>query len=914
MDDFQKLLLETFAEEARETVQALEKALLELEQARDADARAEPYATLARRAHNLKGAAGAAGIAAVQSLAHALEDGLLGLRESAQAPAPEVFDLLYVAVDTIRDLAESGRAAGAPEARLEAQLIDLVALQARAQRGEEETDVAPEPTQAEPAPDPSLPAPGDSSARVRAATEAEALFLRELRAARSERLEAVDPLPGIPADVLGPDPFALPARDPDHQRDALAPTLPPAVRIEPVVAAAPAPAAQESVIAPAPATASAPPTPAPPAASAPDGETRRSEPPVRSSAPTASSSGNGAAGSTTGGGGSNGGGGGDDDASRNEPGAPRRTVRIAVDKLDALMNQIGEIITVRKKSQARLAEVSDLSENLAATTREFAAVRKLVDRHLSRLAAETTRGSLDEALDTFALHLASFESRFNDFHRLALHEATTESLLTERLPEDIKRLRMRPFATLDDLMRRTVRDAARHCGKQIRLELSGLDNEADQVVLDVMRDPLMHLLRNCVDHGIEDEATRLALGKDPTGRVFVHVEARGATLYINIGDDGIGIDPRELKRRVRERNLLPGAQLDALTDRELIDLIFLPGFSTAPRLGVISGRGIGMDVVREVVQQHHGSISVRTEPRRGTTFELTMPLTFATVQGIIVRVLGHDFALPMYALDRLIRLSRKDIVYIEGTPTVLIEDQPISIVPMAELLEVPPDFSRTQETPEWEEDAYAEAMLYGAVVRSGDKRIAFLVDDFVGESEMVVKELPGLLGRVRNVSGATITWSGEVMVILNPADLVVSALRKASGGIEREWNMERLPSRRVLVCDDSVTTRTLEKNILAAAGYDVVTATNGLEALKIADEQAFQLIVLDVDMPEMTGFELAARLRMTPAYRDVPIILVTSRDTDEDKRRGLAAGADAYITKQSFTQRTFLETVRRFLA
>ena len=816
MDDFQKLLLETFAEEVKETIQALEGALLALEQATHDAERQEQYSILARRAHNLKGAAGAAGIGAIQSLCHALEDGLLAIAGTGQHPTAVVFDVLYQAVDAIRALATSE----APEPRVELEeklrvLKDLMESKPAAP--------PPPPIVAAPAPEP---------------VPAEVL------------LNAAPPAPPL-AEPVSPAPVEAPGRTP-ISATPLPPTPNPPESSPPV----------------------APPTPAAPVEATPK---KKDE---------ADSTGSSA----------------------------QRTVRIAVNKLDALTNQISEIITIRMKSEARLSDIREIDDNIGVLVREFQDVKNRLSATLER-SGHASILSL-ELMDSFQARLNKLESRFMEFHRQALHEATTERLLTERLPEDIKRLRMRPFSTLEDVLKRTVRDASRHCKKQLRFELVGMDTEADQVVLDVIRDPLMHLLRNSVDHGVETEEEREALGKSKTGLIKLKVEGRGATLHIEVEDDGRGIDPKLLRDRLRDRNLMPDAHIEAMSDREIIDVIFLPGFSTASSLGMVSGRGIGMDVVRQAVHLNHGSVSVSTVVNAGTTFRLTMPLTFATVQGVIIKVLGHDFALPMYSLDRLIRFPRQAITTVEGAPVVDFEGQYVSVVPLSDILEVPPNFQVEQERT-WDEDDFIDhsrqSMLFGAVVQANERRVTFLVDEFVGESEMVVKEIPRSLGKIKNVAGATVTWSGEVMVILDPNDLLESALGQTLRTEHTDWVADALPHLRILVCDDSLTTRTLEKNILTAAGYEVLTATNGLEALSLAEEHTFQLCVLDVDMPELNGFELASRLRAMPTYRDVPIILVTSRDTDEDKRRGLSAGADAYITKQSFTQRTFLESVRRFL-
>ncbi|MDX9722874.1 MAG: response regulator [Myxococcota bacterium] len=858
MDDFQKLLLETFTEELRDTVQALEKALLELERAEQAEQRDAQYAILARRSHNLKGAAGAAGFSAIQSLAHAFEDGLLTLRKQGEMPTPIAFDVMYAAVDAFTSLAQ--RVDALPEQELEERLRQVGGT-GQAPNRQEVGGTGQAPNRQEVGETGQAPNRQEVGETGQAPNRQELVALKPAgrgsasKSAQAERsVQEQAPLP------------ASQSPDPESAAPASARAVP--------ADATPAPAIQAAT--------AVVPSPVP-------------EPPVPSpAAPVAAASATQA------------------DALRSDETAPQ-TTRVAIAKLNALTNQISEIIAVSKKAQARLSEIGELQEHVSAAIREFQLLRHFVDRVLGSSGARSH--AIAEAMDKFSQQLDAFETRFAHFQRQAMQEAIVEGLLTEQLPEDIKRLRMRPFSSIEEGLRRTVREAARLCEKQLELDFQGMQYEADQVVLEVLRDPLMHLLRNCVDHGIESPAERLQSGKPVKGTVRVEVVGHGTTMGIIVSDDGRGIDTSLLRNRLAARKLIPEAQLSALSERELIDLIFLPGFSTAQNTGMISGRGIGMDVVRQVMQMHHGSIAVRTELGRGTSFELTIPQTFATMQGILLRVLGHDFALPMHAIDRLIRFSRRELRYQEGSASVLVDDHPIALVSLSEVLEVPPRFNELEDD-DWDEDRIGGAqssMLCAAVVHANDERVAFMVDDFVEDAEIVVKELPSNLGHVRCVAGATVTWSGEVMVILNPTELIDVSLRRGSDRLTSEWAADQVALRRILVCDDSLTTRTLERNILMAAGYEVVTANNGLQALDALEQNTFQLLVLDVDMPDLDGFELTTRLRANNLYRSIPIILVTSRDTDEDKRRGMAAGADAYITKGSFTQRTFLETVRRFL-
>jgi two-component system chemotaxis sensor kinase CheA len=589
------------------------------------------------------------------------------------------------------------------------------------------------------------------------------------------------------------------------------------------------------------------------------------------------------------------------------------SVRIQVNKLDALFAGSGELTVARIRIEQRLGELGALRDDLALRRRGGRLAARQRDAFRRQLAELPGSAALLRDYDRIVQRAMEAEGRV-----AALGQAL--SGVTARLRQDVLQLggvaqglsdeimaaRLLPVATAFGPFERLVRDLAREQQKPIELALRGGETEIDRKILERLRDPLMHMLRNAVDHGIESSASRAASGKKPGGRIALTVANRGGAIVITLDDDGAGLDPARLRAAAVRKGLLTEERATLLDETDARALIFHPGFSTTAVATATSGRGVGMDVVRDEVNGLGGQIAIASVVGMGTTFTITVPLTLATTRAILVEVGGQLVAIPANPIERLARIRTDAIVTLEGRRAVPVEGQPVPLVALGALLALPDAAS-----------VDAGAWQPYLVLRQEGRRIAILVDRLRGEQEIVVKPLGWPLRRVRNVGGVAVLGSGETVAILNPADLLVGGLRLGGAqGVASARGVQATPvarRRRVLVVDDSLTTRTLERGILEAAGYETLVATDGAAALELLGREGVDLVVSDVEMPRLDGFGLATAIRRDEGLRHIPVILVTSLDTPEHRERGVSAGADAYLTKGSFDQGQLLNTIGRLL-
>jgi two-component system chemotaxis sensor kinase CheA len=427
----------------------------------------------------------------------------------------------------------------------------------------------------------------------------------------------------------------------------------------------------------------------------------------------------------------------------------------------------------------------------------------------------------------------------------------------------------------------------------------------DKQVLEQIKDPLIHLLRNAVDHGIEPPEKREAAGKPRRGTITLTAEQLGQDVVICISDDGAGLDLEAIRQAIAKHD---GVEAQSLTEAEIIDAIFRPGITTSRIITDISGRGVGLDVVRRNVEALQGSVYVEWMPEGGATFTLTLPLRLTSSRGLLVRVSDELFAIPLNNVERIIKVSQEEITPLEGRDTVRYRGQPVPLVWLGDVLNLPR--ADTEQ-----DQASTSVVILSAIERC----MAFAVDGLAGEQEVVIKGLGDQLARVGGIAGATIIGTGDVILILNVADLIRLGLRGERGSVLRTLERTKSPLQmharhRILIVDDSITTRTLEKNILEAIGYNIQVATDGQEALNtIAESGVPDLIISDIMMPRVNGFELTRRVKEDPKTAQVPVILVTSLDSAEDKTHGIEAGADAYIVKSAFDQSNLLETIEQLI-
>lgn len=546
-------------------------------------------------------------------------------------------------------------------------------------------------------------------------------------------------------------------------------------------------------------------------------------------------------------------------------------VRVSLHQVDAITGAAGEIAGLASMLDERADELAALRARRRAERRRYAADEggAELDRELTRLL------------------------------RRAGEDARALTAVSSRLSESARNLRQRPFAELTETLPRVARDVARDLGKQVRVVVSGAEIEADRVVLEALREPLLHLVRNAVDHGIEASDIRIAAGKPAEGEVRIEGSLRGDRLRVAVADDGAGLDLGAIGKGIaRSGRSLPA---DA---HAVARAIFDEGFTTRTSATTVSGRGVGLGIVRAAAERMGGTVDVTSAPGRGTTIIVDVPISIATMRVVLVQVGNTLLGVPSAFVVRVMRADPRSLARVDGRAMLVTNGATMPVTTLAALLG--PPFAESQPP----------AMLQVVVLESGGRRVAVVVDDLHDERELVLRPLEHAGRAATNASvGTSLLSSGEIALVLSVPALLA---HEADGGarpsraLEATQSVERAPAR-ILVVDDSITSRTLEQSVLAAAGYDVVTAVDGAEGWRIVEGGGIELVVSDVEMPNLDGIGLCERIRANASTIALPIILVTSLDEPAQRARGLEAGADAYLTKSSFDQDTLLDTVRMLL-
>lgn len=567
---------------------------------------------------------------------------------------------------------------------------------------------------------------------------------------------------------------------------------------------------------------------------------------------------------------------------------PETVIRLQAQKLDGLVAATADLLVARRRAEERVNELVSLQESAARSAREWRRRTNALPREIRPAFDEGIRG-----MTSFSRSLSALRASWtSDLRCIDQAASTLESRIAEA--------RMLPFAEACEGLSRVVRDIAVAAAKDVELVLGGTEVTLDRAILERLKDPLIHLVRNAVDHGIELPEDRTAAGKPRRGRIEIAARLNGARVTIAVSDDGRGIDLDAVRRKAIDRNI------DVPEDRqELTRLLLLPGFSTAPIVTDVSGRGVGLDVVKSRVEGVHGTLGIAFEPGHGTTFTMDVPLTLTITKGLIVTSGGQPYVILSGSVDQLLRVNAEDLRTMEGRAVVVLDGAPAPVARLSDVLGKPS--ARTMER------SIPRGPLLIVVVRSGDRRAAFIIDAALAEQEIAVNALGKRLAGLRLAAGATLLPSGKVALVLNAGELVGAALAQHH---EIAIDIDAMPGRekkRLLVADDSVTTRTLEKSILESAGYAVVTAVDGEEAWRLLQDRGADLVISDVEMPRMDGFALAQAIRSSMRFRDLPIVLVTARENDSDRLRGMEAGATAYLLKSAFDQRTLLETLKQLL-
>lgn len=539
------------------------------------------------------------------------------------------------------------------------------------------------------------------------------------------------------------------------------------------------------------------------------------------------------------------------------------SIKVDVDKLDKLMNFSGELII----SKIRLRELIETLNDL---------------EHID--IPENTKNALKE---------------------LRVMEGNVD-FLTSNVNDEVMNLRMLPLSFLFNTFPRAMRDLAKNKGKEVEFEIKGADTRLDKSIIIEMKDPLMHLLRNSIDHGLESPDDREKNGKPHIGQVTLNAYQKGSSVIIEVSDDGKGIDIEAIKAKALEQEIVSKEKLETLTKDQIFKIMFTPSFSTAKTITDTSGRGVGLDVVKDKITQLKGEIEVVSKSNQGTKFIIKLPLTLAITKCLLIDVGNEIFAIPIDVIAETVRIPPDGIKVVENNEVVSIQGKIIPLVRLDHIFHL-------------STKGLTEKRFFSVViVRSALGEVALLVDKLLGRQEIISKTLGYPLTEVRHINNGTILGDGRVILILNIPS-IVNMIEEETSAVVTSTSIETSSSssskrrKTILLAEDVLSTAMIEKNILEMAGFSVVLARDGAEALEIAAQETFDLVITDVLMPKVNGFELIQKLKKDKKYKNIPFIVVTSRKSDDDKRRGLEVGADAYILKSDFTSDYLLECIGRLI-
>ncbi len=577
------------------------------------------------------------------------------------------------------------------------------------------------------------------------------------------------------------------------------------------------------------------------------------------------------------------------------------TIRVEPQKLDTLMTQASELAVTKLRIFQQMTEIERMLALWEGWSKHSSNESKIVAQLESNLNPEQLQ-PLRYFFNSTQQRLNSLGNLVNSLKVRADEDISSLDIIADRLKSGIQDLRQLPMSTVFNIYPRMVRDLARQQGKEIELMIEGGDTKADKRILEEIKDPLLHLIRNAIDHGIETPAERIAQGKPQKATLILRGYQTGSSIGIEISDDGRGLDLESICTTAIRKRVRTEAELAAMSESEIQSLIFASGFSTRTEITELSGRGVGLDVVRANVERLKGSIQVTSTPGNGCKFQIRLSTSLATTKVLIVNLNQTTYALPLEFIQTMIPLSRQDIYEIEGNPTITFEDRHISIAWLANLLQLPTPKDYTQE----------KNNLFCIILQTGSDRFGIIVDDLVDQQDVVLKPQSKLLKRIPNITGATILGSGEVCMILNPWDLLHS-LRNGSWQAVSSPVKTKIAKNRLLLVEDSVIIRTQMQRLLKGAGYDVVVAEDGLTGLQQIQAQEFDIVLSDVEMPKMNGLEMTASIRHNSKYKQLPIVLLTTLASSEDKRRGQEAGANAYLTKGNFNQQILFDTLNQLI-
>jgi len=620
------------------------------------------------------------------------------------------------------------------------------------------------------------------------------------------------------------------------------------------------------------------------------------------------------------------------------PDVEKQFIRVNIERLDNLMNLVGEMVVNRNRLIRQVELIKGLREELTFSQKRLLGVVKGFEEKYEYTLnfPASSAPAADQTSEFFELEF----DRYDDFNLLSrkvteisndTNEIMTElseffdtfeldtariSTITTNLQDEITMARMVEMDRLFQLFQRPVRDLAQDENKQVSMVVTGGETKIDKTIFEIISDPLMHMIRNAVSHGIETPEERTKAGKEPAGAIILNARHEGNNIVVEIQDDGRGMDPAALRKAAVEKGFLSASEAQALADPEAINLIFRAGFSTASAVGKVSGRGVGMDVVSNQLAKINGRIEIKTEKGIGSKFIIRLPLTLAIAQALIVRLKEQEIAIPMSLIEETARYSYKEVQRVAGEEMISLRGNLIKLLKLNEIL-------RAGKLPKKDESYRHPTLILG----TAEKRLALMVEDIMGREEIVVKYLGEYLKSVRMFSGATISGEGNVRLIINISALlgeeaigakasVIPAREAIAAPLAAAAPAPAATARqkpRVLVVDDSISIRKYVQRFLDRTGYEVAVAPDGMEALTQLGKEKFDVVITDLEMPIMHGYDLIAEMKRTPALANIPTIVLTSRAGEKHKQKALEMGAQDYLVKP-FEEQEMLDALKRVLS
>ncbi len=568
------------------------------------------------------------------------------------------------------------------------------------------------------------------------------------------------------------------------------------------------------------------------------------------------------------------------------------TVRVKTEKLDETVNLMGEIVSNHIRLKQNWVDINEIGK-----------VSKKYLETFSGFTYEDGKLSSEDSRDLFE----QFQGIYGKLRQLSVWTKDVlnfQTLLTDQLREKVLKMRMLPLSTVLDAFPRMVRDISSTCNKEVNFLVEGGETELDKKIIEKIGDPLLHMIRNSVDHGIEAPADRIRDGKPEAGTIRLKASYEGGNVLLELRDDGRGIPLRKIKEKALAKKMFGEEMLNNMTENEIVNLIFRPGFSTSAAITDVSGRGVGMDVVREnIVMNLKGSIQVETVEGKGTCFFIRLPLTLAVMRVLLISVSNHKFALPLDSVKEIVKASKEQIIKVVDKRAISLRDEIIPIVNLDFALDLPVKSNGQSE----------EVNI--VLVEMGNECLGLVVDTILSEEDMEIKSLPNHMKNNEIVSGVTLSGKNEVVLALHVPKLFFIAKDENPDKLtpESEVNFIEEQKHNILVVDDSESAREVQKSILESFGYKVALAVDGVDGYKVAQEKQFDLVISDIEMPRMNGFEFIKKLKMEDSYRHTPVIVVSSRNEELYKRKGMQAGADAFIVKSGFDQSKLLKMVQNLI-